>query len=136
MKFPRRKRRDVSIELYPLIDVVLLLLIFFMVTSTTVPEMVLSIVLPPAHGETMPVTASVIEIAITSENEVLIDGENLSSLTYSSIQSHLREKYENYRDAYIVIRGDGAADHGSVVMVLDAIGGLGITNVRILATDP
>lgn len=136
MTFRRPRRPDATIELTPLIDVVFLLLIFFMVTSTAVRETVLSVLLPEAHGESMRSTDKVLEIVVSDTNEVWIDGEALSVVSYSSIQRHLRETNQSTSDIHVLIRGDGKADHATVVLVLDALGGMGMNNVRILATDP
>lgn len=136
MTFRRPRRPDATIELTPLIDVVFLLLIFFMVTSTAVRETVLSVILPEAHGESMRSSDTVLEIVVSDKNEVWIDGKLLSVVSYSSIQSHLRESESSNVDTHVLIRGDGDADHGTVVLVLDALGGMGMNNVRILATEP
>ncbi|MCY3884711.1 MAG: biopolymer transporter ExbD [Gammaproteobacteria bacterium] len=136
MTFRRPRRPDATIELTPLIDVVFLLLIFFMVTSTAVRETVLSVLLPEAHGESMRSTDTVLEIVVSDANEVWIDGESLTVVSYSSIQTHLRENELSSADTHVLIRGDGEADHATVVLVLDALGGLGMSNVRILATEP
>ena len=50
MKFRRKHREEVGINLTPLIDVVFLLLIFFMVSTTFTRETQLSIDLPEAQG--------------------------------------------------------------------------------------
>ncbi len=136
MTFRRPRRPDATIELTPLIDVVFLLLIFFMVTSTAVRETVLSVILPEAHGESMRSTETVLEIVVSDQNEIWIDGELLDVVSYSSIQSHLRGNDSSNTDTHVLIRGDGEADHATVVLVLDALGGLGMNNVRILATEP
>ena len=107
-----------------------------MVTSTAVRETVLSVVLPEAHGESMRSSETVLEIVITDDNRVLIAGEEVPSVSYSSIQTQLRGLDSSVFDAHVLIRGDGEADHSTVVLVLDALGGLGMSNVRILATEP
>ncbi len=124
------------IELTPLIDVVFLLLIFFMVTSTVARETVLNVLLPEAHGESMRSSESVLEIAITDDDEVFIAGEKIAVVSYSSIQTQLRSLDSATEDSHVLIRGSADARHSTVVLVLDALGGLGMNNVRILATDP
>ena len=135
MKFRRPKRPESTIELTPLIDVVFLLLIFFMVTSTAVRESVLSVVLPEAHGESMRSSDPVLEIVITNENQVFIDGDQVLEVTYSSLQRRLREIETITADTFVLLRADGDARHSAVVMVLDAVGGLGMNNVRIVAAE-
>ena len=107
-----------------------------MVTSTAVRETVLSVILPEAHGESMRSTDTVLEIVVSDKNEVWIDGELLDRVSYSSIQTHLQENEISNTDTHVLIRGDGEADHATVVLVLDALGGMGMNNIRILATEP
>ncbi|MCB1645640.1 MAG: biopolymer transporter ExbD, partial [Pseudomonadales bacterium] len=64
MKFARRERPEVDVNLTPLIDVVFLLLIFFMVSTTFTKETHLSIDLPEAAGEPGQVAEKQIEITI------------------------------------------------------------------------
>lgn len=79
MKFQRPTRREVSIEITPLIDVVFLLLIFFMVTSTTVRENILSIVLPVAQGEISSRVNDDIQVVVAHEDFVLINDVSLAT---------------------------------------------------------
>ena len=81
-------------------------------------------------------TDTVLEIVVSDENEVWIDGELLDRVSYSSIQAHLQENEISNTDTHVLIRGDGEADHATVVLVLDALGGMGMNNIRILATEP
>ncbi|MFT7289372.1 MAG: biopolymer transport protein ExbD, partial [Halieaceae bacterium] len=50
MRFRRRTRDELDVNLTPLIDVVFLLLIFFMVSTTFTRETQLSVDLPEASG--------------------------------------------------------------------------------------
>lgn len=135
MKFQRPQRRDVSIEITPLIDVVFLLLIFFMVTSTTVRENILSIVLPVAQGEISSRVNDDIQVVIAREDFVLIDDVSLATLSRESVISHIKATFPNYLDAQFFLRGDADAKHATVVMVLDALTELGVINVSILVRE-
>lgn len=135
MKFQRPQRRDVSIEITPLIDVVFLLLIFFMVTSTTVRENILSIVLPVAQGEASARDKDDIHVVISNENFVLINDESLAILSRASVISHIEATFPNYLAARFVLRGDADAKHATVVMVLDALAELGVIDVSILVRE-
>ncbi len=54
MKFPRKPREPVDINLAPLIDVVFILLLFFVVTTTFTRETQLKVDLPEAVSGTPP----------------------------------------------------------------------------------
>ena len=62
MKFARRTRAEVEVNLTPLIDVVFLLLIFFMVSTTFNKNTELSIDLPEASGDPARVAEKVVEV--------------------------------------------------------------------------
>ena len=132
MKFQRPHRRDVSIEITPLIDVVFLLLIFFMVTSTTMRENILSIVLPEAQGEVSVRASDDLEIVVLQSGFVQINEVRLDTPTRASIVSHIRTTYPNFLDARVVLGGDADARHAMIVMVLDALAELGVDDVSIL----
>ncbi len=135
MKFQRPTRREVSIEITPLIDVVFLLLIFFMVTSTTVRENILSIVLPVAQGEISSRVNDDIQVVVAHEDFVLINDVSLATPSRESVINHIEDTFPNYSDAQFFLRGDADAKHSTVVMVLDALAELGIVNVSILVRE-
>lgn len=136
MKFQRPQRRDVSIEITPLIDVVFLLLIFFMVTSTTAREHILSIVLPEAQGEVATRDSDDIYVIVSSENFLMVNDIVLESVSRDSVVQHFTESFPNHKDAKVFLGGDADAKHANVVLVLDALTELGIYNVSILVREP
>ena len=135
MKFQRPQRRDVSIEITPLIDVVFLLLIFFMITSTTVRENILSIVLPEAQGEVAARTSDDIRVIVSNEEYIMVNDVVLDSVSRDSVVNHFSANFSNYQDARVVLGGDADARHANVVLVLDALADLGIDNVAILVRE-
>ena len=64
LKFRRKPKEEVSVNLTPLIDVVFLLLIFFMVSTTFTNESHLQISLPEADGEMADAQAETLEVLI------------------------------------------------------------------------
>ncbi len=135
MKFHRPQRRDVSIEITPLIDVVFLLLIFFMVTSTTVRENVLAIILPEAQGEIATQDNNDIQVLVSSEGVVMVNDVRLESLSRDAVMTHITATFPNYPDARVVLGGDADVRHATIVLVLDALSELGIKNVSILVRE-
>ena len=135
MKFPRPQRRDVSIEITPLIDVVFLLLIFFMVTSTTVRENVLAIILPEAQGEVAAQDHDDIQILVSSEGVVMVNDVHLETLSREAVMNHITATFPNYPVARVVLGGDADVRHATIVLVLDALSELGIKSVSILVRE-
>lgn len=131
MKFARRSRTEVEINLTPLIDVVFLLLIFFMVSTTFTRNSHLSIDLPEASGEPVQVTREQIEITITRNGDYAINDVALVNNKPETLRSGL-EKISNGRtDMPLIITADSATPHQAVVTAMDAAGHLGFSHLSI-----
>ena len=128
----RRRRRPgrgaTTVELTPLIDVVLLLLIFFMVSTTFKRESVLAVELPAAHGAPREQAAAEIMVRLDASGTVAVNDEQLPDGEVATVAGALaRASGER-----VLVAADAAARHDAVVRVLDAAGRSGLTDVRIL----
>ena len=128
----RRRRRPgrgaTTVELTPLIDVILLLLIFFMVSTTFKRESVLAVELPEAEGALREQAAAEIMVRLDASGTVAVNDEQLPDGEVGTVASALaRASGER-----VLVAADAAARHDAVVRVLDAAGRSGLTDVRIL----
>lgn len=127
MRFSRRRRDPVEVNLTPLIDVVFLLLIFFMVSTTFETRQALELELPESESgqdmETSPVT-----LVVTAAGEYRL-GERVH--TAGTLGEALAAEAEQAREFGLVVEADGRAAHADVVRVLDRAAGLQIRHVRI-----
>ena len=127
MKFPRRRRDPVEVNLTPLIDVVFLLLIFFMVSTTFETRQALELELPESQsGQAM--EAAPVTVVVTGEGDYRL-GERVH--TAGTLGDALAAEAEQAREHGLVIEADGRAAHAAVVRVLDRAAGLEIRRVRI-----
>lgn len=131
MRFPRRRRDAVEVNLTPLIDVVFLLLIFFMVSTTFETRQALELILPQSR-EAAPLEASPVTLVITAEGDYRLAGE---SLTGSRLGAALAERAEAAREHGLILEADGRATHAAVVTALDLAGSLGIQRIRIATRE-
>lgn len=131
MKFARRTRQEVDVNLTPLIDVVFLLLIFFMVSTTFTKETELSIDLPEAEGLTSRLSDKQIEISITREGDYAINGVALINRDRDTLNSAIAKVSEGDSKLPLIITADSATPHQSVVTALDVSGHLGFTRISI-----
>ena len=131
MKFARRTRTDVEINLTPLIDVVFLLLIFFMVSTTFTKETHLSIDLPEASGDPARVAQEQIEISITSQGDYTVNGTALVNNSLETLRTALERVSDGDNALPLVITADAATPHQAVVMAMDAAGQLGFIQLSI-----
>ncbi len=134
MKFSRRVRQDVEVNLTPLIDVVFLLLIFFMVSTTFTKETHLSIDLPEASSQLSPGADRQIEISITRAGNLAINGTALINREQSTLRAAIEKVSEGDTEIPLVITADSATPHQSVVTVMDVAGQLGFSHLRITTT--
>ncbi|MCZ6889202.1 MAG: biopolymer transporter ExbD [Gammaproteobacteria bacterium] len=136
MKFRRRPRGDVSVELTPLIDVVFLLLIFFMVSTTFIRETQLKIDLPEAEGAPQEVEEGVVELSVSAAGEYAVNNRLLVNGHVQTILRALREVSGGDHSRRLIITADASAPHESVVRVMDAAGRLGMTRISITTRSP
>lgn len=129
MKFYTRKRRQPSIVLVSLIDILAILLIFFIVTTTfrkTQPQLQINLPdsktadLAPAE-QTEPLL-----LQVKGEEEMMLDGEAIKLEELSTKLKIAREKFPNRP---IAMQADREAPFGVVVKVLDALKEAGIQNI-------
>ena len=73
-----RPKKSLFINLTSLIDVLFLLLIFFAVTSTFEKQAALKVALPQAKGEAIPDAPSSLEVAVTNNKIVFLNGSRVS----------------------------------------------------------
>lgn len=131
MKFARRARQEVDINLTPLIDVVFLLLIFFMVSTTFTKETHLSIDLPEASTQASRVADTQIEIAITRAGDYAINGVSLVNREAETLRAAIEKVSAGDNAVPMIITADSATPHQSVVTALDVAGQLGFSQLSI-----
>jgi biopolymer transport protein ExbD len=130
VRFPRRRRDPVEVNLTPLIDVVFLLLIFFMVSTTFETRQALELELPESvtgvAAEVSPLT-----LVVTAEGRYRLDGRALSA---EGLGEALGEAADRAREDGLVVEADAGARHDAVVRALDQAAAHGIRQVRIATT--
>lgn len=131
MKFARRERQEVDINMTPLIDVVFLLLIFFMVSTTFVRKTHLSIDLPEVSSPSSRGPDTQIEISITKEGEYAINGVPLLNRKGETLKAGIGKVSEGDSAMPMIITADSATPHQSVVTALDVAGQLGFSQLSI-----
>ena len=135
MKSRIRRSDAIGIEIAPLIDIVFILLIFFVVTSTFIRENTLEIDLPSSHSNVDVNTNDAIEILISADNEISIGDRLIQSATADLVTAELASLVSDVGSGRVIIRADANARHQTVVLVLDAVNLLGLTEVGIVTVQ-
>lgn len=105
-----------SINVTPLVDIVLVLLIVLMVTSSYLVNKSISVELPKAAtGETVTPTLS---ISIDVEGKLYLDGQVIDA---PALQERIRAAYKSDPEVKAIISADGRVTHAQVVSVIDTL---------------
>ena len=131
MKFKRQSQDEASVNLTPLIDVVFLLLIFFMVSTTFTRESHLQIDLPEASGQPAEAQAEQIDVVITDNGEMSVNGRPLVNNDESTLRRAVSEIAGGNSDLPFIITADAKTPHEFVVRAMDVAGKLGFVKLSI-----
>ena len=130
MRFSRRNRESLELNITPLIDVVFLLLIFFMVSTTFTRETQLLIDLPESSIDAR-LIEEVVDISISKRGSIAVNQRLIYDADLESLISAITEVSGTKNTLPIVIRADAETPHQSVIMAIDAAGRLGFTKIKI-----
>ena len=136
MKFKRRVRQDIDVNMTPLIDVVFLLLIFFMVSTTFTKDSHLQLQLPKAQlSASSESVGNQLQLVIDAAGLYSIDGKVLEYSGLDNIkaamQAWLRKHQLSAADAHLTISADAGTAHQFVVSAMDVAGQLGFYKLSI-----
>ena len=139
MRRSRASRREATVELTPLIDVVFLLLIFFMVSTSFVQNETLNVDLPQANGDAQSSQDLYINVIVQEDGRYEIDGnlvadESLAGLV-NTLRSIVEKNAAQNNSLPVIISADALATHQSVVRIMDACAQAGLSQIS-LATQP
>lgn len=131
MKFQRKQKMEVGLDLTSLIDVVFILLLFFILTTTFVRDSTLHINLPEAQGQEQQQVELPVEIVITNTGDYRINGQQLVNSDIDTLMRAITDVAAGDPDATINIIADAATTHQSVVTAMDAVARLGFSRLNI-----
>ena len=135
MKFKNSPKRDVNLDLTPLIDVVFLLLIFFVVTTGFLREALLSVALPEAAGDVYRQEQAPIKVIVNKAGEYAVNTDQFVAMDRKNLVDWLTavvtDSPQPLAQLSLIIVADADTTHQSVVRVMDIAAELGLTRVSI-----
>ena len=131
MQFSSGRPRRVSLDLTPLIDVVLMLVIFFMLTTTFVLSPGMKVDLPRSSSKPEAHEHDAIVI-VTADGTLYYQNERV---TLEALQAALRQRQQQQPGVRLIVKADTHAEHGWVVAIMDIAKMIGIDRLAI-ATAP
>jgi biopolymer transport protein ExbD len=105
----------VTINVTPMVDVVLVLLVIMMVSATYIVSQSLKVELPKTVTSDE-AASSPAQVTITRQGALLFDGAPVDS---HGLAARLREAVQAHPDVSLIVTADEHAFHGSVVEVID-----------------
>ena len=134
MKFLRKKNTELSLEVTPLIDIVLLLLIFFVLNSQFDKLTTMELSLPKVNSNQLNELANEnLIIEINSAEEVILNGKRLSEFSYTSLNDFIINNYPENKKA--VISADSDTKYQYLVTVMDVLNKNNFDSVEINAIE-
>lgn len=131
MRFARRGKSEVDINITPLIDVVFLLLIFFVVSTTFTKETHLSIDLPEASTDPLKIAKNQVDVTISKAGRFAVNGAALVNDSLETLKRAIEKISQGDHTIPFIITADGATSHQSVVTAMDAAGQMGFIHLSI-----
>ncbi|VVM61680.1 hypothetical protein PS645_01291 [Pseudomonas fluorescens] len=137
MKFRRKHRETVDINLASLIDVVFILLLFFVVTTTFTRETQLRVDLPEAVSGTPAEDqqAKRLDVAISAEGAFSVNDRVLPKNDLATLMDALQKESGGDTEMPLSISADGKTQHQSVITAMDAAGKLGFSHLRMTTVE-
>ncbi|WAJ39409.1 biopolymer transporter ExbD [Pseudomonas sp. GOM7] len=137
MKFRRKPRENVEINLASLIDVVFILLLFFVVTTTFTRETQLKVDLPEAASGTPPEQTELkqIEVLIGADGSYSVNGKALMESNLKNLMAAMQKESDGDNSLPLIISADGKTPHQAVITAMDAAGKLGFAHLRITTVE-
>lgn len=127
MKFETTNKPLSIFSFSSLTDIVMLLLIFFLITSQFVVQTGVKVKLPGAKNMEQSMPTKLV-VSITSENRVYLGTKEVA---FDKIAAELSIQNDQGEKASLVIRADKSVNIESVIKVIDAAKGVGITKFTI-----
>jgi biopolymer transport protein ExbD len=137
VKFRRKPRENVEINLASLIDVVFILLLFFVVTTTFTRETQLKVDLPEAATGTPPEQTELkqLEILIAADGSYSLNAKQLLKSDLPSLMAALQKESEGDNSLPLIISADAKTQHQAVITAMDAAGKLGFAHLRMTTIE-
>ncbi len=126
MQFAIPRRSNPSIQLAPLIDVLLLLLIFFIVSSTFRMQQGIEMKLPQAENADAVTLTNRLVLGIDAQGRMVLNGV---PTTPEDLPGQLADVKKAMPDVKLELRADESVPYGAIIRAVDAARKAGIEDL-------
>ncbi|MDQ6958960.1 MAG: biopolymer transporter ExbD [Mariprofundaceae bacterium] len=133
MRLRERPKRDYTVDITPLVDVVFLMLIFFMVSTSFKVASSLKLELPASTSQEQVTDAKEVVISINTKGQFYVQDEPVSD---GALRKRILNVTKGDPNMRAVLRADADSQYKRVVFVLDVLRQLGMGKVAIATIQP
>jgi len=132
MRLRQRPKRDYTVDITPLVDIVFLMLIFFMVSTSFKVASSLKLELPASQSHEQVNEAKEVIVSVNAKGQFYVQDEAVSD---QDLRKRILNQTKGDPNMRVVLRADAKTQHRYVVRALDVLRGLGMGKVAIATVD-
>jgi len=125
-----KQRLIAEINITPFTDVILVLLVIFMITTPLILQASLKVNLPQAESATSVKEISPVNIIITNEGAVYLDG---AMCTRKELKEKINARQKRDPNLGVIVSSDRLVRFKDIVDILDILNAAGIRSLNIAA---
>ena len=132
MQLFTKKKRNIEINVAPLIDVVFLLLIFFMLASEFTDFKTIDMISPNQSKVDQPESNLPLIVNLSEKGVITIDTKEVS---FNKLAQTVKDKLNNKKETKIIISTPNETKVNILIKIVDIIRGLGIENIALITKE-
>ncbi len=132
MQLRKRAKRDYTVDITPLVDIVFLMLIFFMVSTSFKVASSLKLELPTSKSQEQVNEKQELVVSISPIGQFYVQDEAVSD---QDLRKRILNETKGDPNMRVVLRADARTQHRYVVRALDVLRGLGMGKVAIATVN-
>ena len=132
MHFKRPEKKEISLDMTPIIDTVFNLLIFFALSFNFGITPGIQIKLPPAKADVLKHEKKEVTVVVTKDGSIFIEQKKMEM---DALLGEFKTIYKGNPDMSLVIQGDEESLYGRVIRIMDMAKRAGIAKIAV-ATRP
>lgn len=113
---PNKNKKNVEVDLSPLIDVVFLLLIFFMVSTRFRDDAGMDLALPTSQSR-QKAKGEFLTVLVDKNDQLRVHDQTLK---LADLNAYIQKHLGDHDTKMVVLKVDKTVDHGTVVEIMDA----------------
>ena len=132
MQLFTKEKKNIEINVAPLIDVVFLLLIFFMLASEFTDFKTIDMISPNQSKVDQPESNLPLIVNLSEKGVITIDTKEVS---FNKLAQTVKNKLNNKKETKIIISTPHETKVNILIKIVDTIRGLGIENIALITKE-